>query len=431
MVPTSSQSNSDPGSAADRSSTLFEPALLGPLTLRNRIIKAATFEGMTPDGVVTEDLIGFHRSVAAGGAAMTTVAYLSIAPEGRTDSGCILLVPGARDGLRRLTAAIHDEGALAQAQIGHAGPVANASSNQARSLAPGRMFNPLGMRFAKAADEYDIARVTSDYERAAKLCVDAGFDSLEIHIGHNYLLSSFLSPKFNRRTDRWGGSIENRARFARQVVTAVRAAVGTDVAVTAKLNMVDGYRGGLTIEDSIQVARFLEADGGLDALVLTGGSSLANPMYLFKGAAPTREFGATLPWYLRPGFRLVGDRFLHTYPYEEAYFLDQARQFRAALDMPIILLGGISELATAERGLAAGFEFVAMARAILHHPDIVNEWAAGAGTTSGCIHCNRCMPTIYTGTRCPLVDPHPGDRPIEIPAWATDRPSGNNRSPRH
>lgn len=422
-MPTPSQpsANADP-TAGDRSSSLFGPARLGPLTLRNRVIKAATFEGMTPEGIVTDELIAFHARVAAGGAAMSTVAYLSIAPEGRTDSGCILLVPGALEGLRRLTDAIHEGGALAQAQVGHAGPVANASSNQAKSLAPGRMFNPLGMRFAKSAGEYDIARVTSDYERAARLCVDAGFDSLEIHIGHNYLLSSFLSPKFNRRTDRWGGSIENRARFARQVVTAVRAAVGSDVAVTAKLNMVDGYRGGLTIEDSIQVAQLLEADGGLDAIVLTGGSSLANPMYLFKGAAPTREFGATLPWYLRPGFRLVGNRFLHTYPYKEAYFLDRALQFRRALGLPLILLGGISELATAERGLASGFEFVAMARAILHHPDIINEWAGGTGTVSGCIHCNRCMPTIYTGTRCPLVDRHPGDRPIDIPRWATDRP---------
>ncbi len=401
---------------------LFEPARLGPITLRNRVIKAATFEGRSPDGVVTDELIEFHAEVAAGGAAMTTVAYLSVAPEGRTDAGCILLAPGAVEGLRRLTEAVHAHGALAQAQIGHAGPVANASSNQARALAPGRMFNPLGMRFAKAADEYDIARVTSDYERAARLCVDAGFDSLEVHLGHNYLLSSFLSPKLNDRSDRWGGSIQNRARFARQVVTAVRAAAGREVAVTAKLNMTDGYRGGLSIEDSLQVAAMLDSDGALDAIELTGGSSLANPMYLFKGAAPTREFGAALPWYLRGGFRLVGDKFLRTYPYEEAYFLEQALRFREAVDLPLILLGGISERATAERGLAAGFEFVAMARAILHHPGIVDEWAHDTGTTSGCIHCNRCMPTIYTGTRCPLVEPRPGDRPIVVPSWAADRP---------
>lgn len=212
-------------------------------------------------------------------------------------------------------------------------------------------------------------------------------------------------------------------------MSAVRSAVGSEVAVSAKLNMVDGYRGGLTIEDSLRVAKMLESDGALDALELTGGSSLANPMYLFKGAAPTHEFRATLPWYLRGGFRLVGGKFLHTYPYEEAYFLDKALQFRETLDMPLILLGGISELATAERGLAAGFEFVAMARAILHHPAIVDEWSHGTGTVSGCVHCNRCMPTVYFGTRCPLVDPQPGDRPVEIPTWAEDRRSLSASAP--
>jgi 2,4-dienoyl-CoA reductase-like NADH-dependent reductase (Old Yellow Enzyme family) len=395
--------------------TLFEPAPLGPLTLRNRVIKAATFEGVTPDGVVTDGLVEFHRRVAAGGAALSTVAYLSVAPEGRTDAGCLLLVPQVVPGLVRLTDAIHGEGALAAAQIGHAGPVANASSNRAQSIAPGRFFNPLALRRTRAATEYDIDRITADYQRSAKLCVDGGFDALEIHLGHNYLLSSFLSPTLNRRTDRWGGSLENRARFARQVVAAVRDVVGRQVAVTAKLNMVDGYRGGLRIEDSLQVAQWLEADGALDAIELTGGSSLANPMYLFKGAAPIREFGATMPWFLRGGFRLVGSRFLRSYPYEEAYFLVQAREFREVLDLPLILLGGVSQLATAERGLAEGFQFVAMARALLHDPDLIQQWQAGTEEVSGCIHCNRCMPTIYTGTRCPLVDPRPGDRPIEVP----------------
>ena len=268
---------------------LFEPARLGPVELRNRIIKAATFEGVTPDGVVTDELIRFHRRVTEGGAAVSTVAYLSVAPEGRTDSGCLLVVPSAVDGLRRLTDAIHDGGAKAAAQIGHAGPVANARSNRATSITPTRMFNPLGLRFSRGADEYDIERITGDYARAASLCVEGGFDVLEVHMGHNYLLSSFLSPKFNRRSDRWGGSIENRARFARKVLDAVRTSVGDDVAVTVKLNMTDGYRGGLSIEDSIEVARMLQADASVDAIELTGGSSLANPMYLFKGAAPTTE----------------------------------------------------------------------------------------------------------------------------------------------
>lgn len=369
---------------------------------------------MTPDGLVTPELIEFHRRVAAGGAAMSTVAYLAVSPEGRTHAECIDLRTEALPGLRRLTTAIHDEGAMASAQIGHAGPVANAASNRAQAVSPGRMFNPLGLRRTRAATEHDIERITEDYARGATMCVDAGFDAIEVHLGHNYLLSSFLTPKLNQRTDRWGGSLENRARFPRQVVTAVREAVGDRAAVTAKLNMLDGVHGGFGIDESLEVAGWLEADGGLDAIELTGGSSLANPMFLFRGQAPRPEFAATLPWYLRPGFKMVGEKFLREYPYEEAYFLPQARRFRSALSLPLILLGGISNLESAQLAIDEGFAFVAMGRALLHDPNLVREFETEERAVSGCVHCNRCMPTIYTGTRCPLVDPRPGDRPITV-----------------
>jgi len=394
--------------------TVFETARLGPLTLRNRIVKAATFEGRSKGGVVSDELVEFHRRMAAGGVAMTTVAYLAVAPDGRTDDGCVVLGPGSVPGLRRLTDAVHEQGALAAAQVGHAGPVANAASNKVPAYSAGQMFNPLGMRRTRAASASDIARITDDYRRGAQAAVEAGFDSIELHLGHNYLLSAFLSPLLNKRSDDYGGPLEHRARFAREVVTAVREAVGRDVAVTAKLNMSDGVRGGLRPEESLQVATWLQDDGALDAIELTGGSSLANPMYLFKGDAPVNEFRATLPWYLRGGFRLVGSKFLKTYPYEEAYFLSMAAEFRAALDLPLILLGGISRVDTAQRGIDAGFQFVAMGRALLHDPDLVRKWEEGSTVPSGCIHCNRCMPTIYTGTRCPLVDPRPGDRPVTL-----------------
>ena len=382
-----------------RPPAVFVPARLGPLTLRNRIIKAATFEGATPGGVVSERLIDFHRQVAAGGVAMTTVAYLAVSPEGRTDRHCLALNDDIVPDLRRLTDAVHAEGAAVAAQIGHAGPVANARSNRAAALAPSGGFTPMGTRL-RAVDEAGIERITQDYGRATRLAVEAGFDSIEVHVGHNYLLSAFLSPKLNRRADTFGGSVENRARFARQVLRAVRQAAGTSVAVTAKLNMVDGVPKGLGIEDSVEVARLFEADGALDALELTGGSSLANPMYLFRGDAPLREFGATLPPPIRLGFKLIGRRFLRTYPFEEAFFLPLARQFRQALSLPIILLGGITRLETIEAALAEGFDFVAMARALLREPDLVARMQTGESTSSLCIHCNKCMPTIYSGTRC-------------------------------
>jgi 2,4-dienoyl-CoA reductase-like NADH-dependent reductase (Old Yellow Enzyme family) len=385
---------------------VFAPAALGPLTLRNRIMKAATFEGATPGGAVSDRLIDFHRRVAAGGAALSTVAYLAVSPEGRTDRHCLQLDEDTVPGLRHLTDAVHAEGAAAAAQIGHAGPVANARSNRAPALSPSGGFTPMGSRL-RAVDVAGIERITEDYRRAATLAVEAGFDSIEVHIGHNYLLSAFLSPKLNHRDDQFGGSVANRARFARTVLRTVRDAAGPNVAVTAKLNMADGVEGGLWLDESVEVATLFEADGALDALELTGGSSLANPMYLFRGDAPLKEFGATLPGPVRLGFRVMGHRFLRTYPYEEAFFLPYARQFRRALTTPLILLGGITELATIERALAEGFAFVAMARALLREPDLPNRMQADASTASLCIHCNKCMPTIYSGTRCVLVTGDP------------------------
>ena len=381
---------------------MFGPARLGPITLKNRVIKAATFEGAAPKGEVSDRLIAFHRRVAEGGAAMTTVAYLAVAPEGRTDRHCIVLSEESLPGLHRLTQAVHEAGAAASAQIGHAGPVANARSNQAASLAPSRRFSPMGS-MTRAVSEEDIARITEEYRRGATIAVEAGFDCVEIHLGHNYLLSAFLSPKLNRRTDQWGGSLANRARFPRQVVGAVKEAVGQQVAVTAKLNMADGVPGGFWLDESIEFAHMLEADGALDALELTGGSSLSNPMYLFRGEAPRTEFAATLPRPLRIGFRAVGSRFLQEYPFEEAYFLPYARQFLDALSLPLILLGGVNRLETVEAAVAEGFSFVAMARALLREPDLIGRWEKGTGASGLCIHCNKCMPTIYSGTRCVLV----------------------------
>ena len=385
----------------------FAPAPLGPKTIRNRFIKAATFEGMSAQGVVTDRLIDFHRAVAAGGVGMTTLAYLAVSRDGRGAPGEIVMRSEAVPGLARLAAAVHTEGAAIAAQIGHAGPVAAATRRP--GLSPSRVFTPMAMRFTTAVTDEDIARITADFASAAGLLRDAGFDAVEVHLGHNYLLSAFLSPALNRRTDRWGGSIANRAAFPRQVLQAVRAAVGDGVAVIAKLNMVDGYRRGLALDDSIATARLIESDGLLDAIELTGGSSLRNPMYLFRGEAPIHELAAAFPQPMRTGIRLTGKRFLRSYDFEEAYFLPAARQFREALNLPLILLGGVNRLETVQTAVDEGFAFVAMARALLREPDLVRRWAGGDVAGSPCDHRNKCMPTIYGGTHCVLVDPQ--DRP--------------------
>jgi 2,4-dienoyl-CoA reductase-like NADH-dependent reductase (Old Yellow Enzyme family) len=341
---------------------------------------------------------------------MTTVAYCAVSPGGRTDASALWMRPEALPGLSRLAQAVHSEGAAISAQIGHAGPVANARSNKATALAPVRFFNPLSMRFAKHATRRDIEQVIAEHAAAVRYAIDAGFDAVEIHLGHNYLASSFLSPLINRRGDEFGGSLANRAKVARGIVRAVRDEVHRDgtaaIAVTAKLNMADGVRGGINLEESLQTARWLQDDGGLDALELTAGSSLVNPMYLFRGDAPTKEFAAAFKPPLRWGIRMTGTKFLRAYPYRDAYLMRDAEQFRRELTMPLILLGGITNRETMDRAMSAGFDFVAMGRALLAEPDLINRIRADGDAhtvKSLCTHCNKCMPTIYSRTECVLT----------------------------
>ena len=381
---------------------MFAPARLGPVALRNRVVKAATFEGRSPHGQVTDELIDFHAGFARGGVGLTTVAYLAVAPEGRTHREVIVVGKDTRAGLARLADAVHEAGGAIAGQVGHAGPVANGRSNGVHGIAASRMPSPLSMQMVRAATEADLARVTRAYVETARTLVAAGFDALELHMAHSYLISSFLASGLNRRKDGWGGSLERRARLARQVAHAVREEVGDEAAVHAKVSLSDGFAGGVTAEEGLEVARLLEADGHLDALQMTGGSSPMNPMYLFRGEPPRKEFADAMPAPVRWGMKLGGARFLKEYPFAEAYFRDKALVWRRELTMPLMLLGGINERSTMEQAMADGFEYVALGRALLREPDLVNRLARGEADRGICIHCNRCMPTIYsaTGTYC-------------------------------
>ncbi|MFE7463365.1 NADH:flavin oxidoreductase [Streptomyces sp. NPDC057499] len=383
---------------------VLAPARLGPIRLRNRVIKAATYEGLSHRALVTRDLVDFHVAYARGGVGMTTVAYCAVTRDGRTDRHQIHWTDEAMPGLRVLTEAVHAEGAAIAAQIGHGGPVASPRANGAPALSPSSFFHTTAFSRARAASLADIRRITGAHAEAARRAAAAGFDAVEVHLGHNYLASSFLSPRLNRRTDRYGGPLENRARFAREIMRAVHDAAGGRIAVIAKMNMDDGVPGGFWLDEAIAVARWLEQDGTVDALEMTAGSSLLNPMYLFKGDAPLREFAAVMPQPVRLGVKAVGGRFLRSYPYRDAYLLEDARQIRAAVKLPMILLGGITGRPVMDRAMREGFAYVAMARALLREPDLVNRLREDAATPSLCIHCNKCMPTNFTGTRCVLTD---------------------------
>ena len=382
----------------------FAPATLGPVSLRNRVLKAATFEGMSPRNTVSNSLIEFHRRMAAGGTAMTTVSYVAVSRDGMGAPAEIYLHDEAAEGLARIAEVVHGEGARISAQLGHAGAVGMVRGK--RVVGPSKTRTIAGTA-VHAISRDGIDEVVGQFAAGARMLAEAGFDCVELHFGHHYLISAFLSPRWNRRTDDYGGPVENRARLAREVLSAVRAAAGPRMAVTAKLNMTDGIRGGLQPTDSLQVARLLQADGGLDAIELTAGGSQANQMFMFRGSAPRKEMARVLPEPQRLGFRLLGRALFREYPFEEAYFLPMARQFRAALAMPLILLGGISTTASIRQAMAEGFDFVAMGRALLREPDLVARMRAGTATEGTCVHCNKCMVSIYSGTRCVLDHPEP------------------------
>ncbi len=381
---------------------VFTAARLGPIELRNRIVKCGTNEGMSRDGLVTDRLIDWHREFAAGGVAMTTLAYCSVTSDGRTFPHQIWMRDEARQGLARFAAAMHAEGARAAIQIGHAGWFASPHATRTAPVGPSRMFSPHAQAFSRAMTGADFERFTTAFATATRLAIEAGFDAIEVHVGHGYLLSQFLSPYNNRRTDEWGGSLENRARFPRQVLRAVRDAAGAQAAVYAKLNMQDGFRGGLTLEEGIQVARWLESDASVDALQLTGGHTTRTPFYLMRGAVPLADMARNQThWLRRLAFRVFGRALIRTYAFEEAFFLPQARRFRAALRLPLMLLGGVTRLDTMERAIADGFDFIAMGRGLIRDPDLPRRMAAGELTASRCVPCNQCVVEMDRGgTRC-------------------------------
>jgi 2,4-dienoyl-CoA reductase-like NADH-dependent reductase (Old Yellow Enzyme family) len=369
----------------------FVSATLGPVTLRNRVIKAATSEGRSPDGLVTDDLIDFHRAFSRGGVGMTTVAYCCVAAEGASAPGQIVMSDAALPGLPRLTDAVHADGAAISAQLGHAGVVAQKKLTGVTPMA--------------AITRAEIATVIDQFGAAAQLAADAGFDAVELHFGHLYLPSSFLSPIINRRKDEYGGDIDNRSRFCREIARRVRDEIGERIAVIAKLDMDDAVPGGIWVDEALRTAALLDADQTLDAIELTQGSSVFKPMYLFRGDVPVKEFAQVMPQPMRTGIRVIGKWAMGEYPYHDLYMLENARQFVPVIrNTKLILLGGITNRDHVETGMREGFDFVAMGRALLREPDLVARMVADPTVRSRCTHNNKCMVTVFGRTHC-VLDP--------------------------
>ena len=385
----------------------FAPFQLGPITLRNRFIRAGANEGMCIDGAPSKALVKHHRDMAAGGVALTTVAYGAVSKVGRTLDNQIWIRPDILPDLKALAQAVHAEGGRMSFQLTHGGSFVTSCKVDGATMSASSGFNKAGVLrgnyWQRSMTKADMDQVAGEFATAAQLCRDAGFDAVEIHMGHGYLLNQFISPLSNRRKDAYGGSAENRVRFPAEVLRRVKQAVGREMAVLAKINVADGVPRGATVEDAIATAHALQA-AGADMLVLSGGRNIESGWFMFGSNFNMDEMQKVLKGSGRLTSLMLklSQMGAPKVVFKEMYFLEYSRQIRAAVDVPLGYLGGVKSMDNVRTALADGFDAVVLARALIHEPALVNLFQSGTLTRSGCSNCNGCVPYIYhpAGTWC-------------------------------
>ena len=347
-------------------SRLFETTRIKGLELANRFVRSATWEGMAAeDGACTQRLVEVYRLLAQGqvGLIITSHAYV------RRDGQAGLFQLGIYDdhlkeGLRRMVETVHEAKGKVIVQLAHAGIFANSelSGMAPVAVSPAQQF---ATSSGKLLTEKDIHEIAIAFGQAARRAKDVGFDGLQLHAAHGYLMSQFLSPVFNKRTDSYGGAVENRARALIETLREVRSAVGKDYPVLIKLNSQDYLEGGLTLGDSVKVGAMLQ-ENGIDAIEVSGGTPLpGNP-------GPSR-----------PGIKSEE---------KEAYFRTASKAFKGALNVPIILVGGIRSLDLAEKLLEQGVaDYFSMSRPLIREPALVKRWASGDRSKARCLSDNQCF----------------------------------------
>lgn len=358
-------------------SALFEPAKIGRMEIKNRLMRSATCEWMCDaDGRAGQNLVDLYTTLAKGGVGLIVTGHGYVSRTGRASPGQIGIYEDSLvEALKPVVETIHREGARVVMQINHAGARARPELNDGvHPKAVSAIYVPdLDLTPAEMTEQ-DILERIRDYGRAARRVKEAGFDGVQLHAAHGYLLSQFLSPLTNRREDRWGGSFEKRLRFLQAVCEEVRDQVGPEFPLLIKIASQDFIDGGLTPQDGARIAARL-ADFGLDAIEVSGGV----------------EFGRTR-YSVRAGIRERSD---------EAYFLDNARRIRDVTDLPLMLVGGLRTPELMERIVAdEGIEFVSLCRPLINDPELPNKWADGSDERAGCISCNQCLIRRDVPLRC-------------------------------
>jgi len=380
-------------------SKIFTPCKIGPVTLRNRTIRSAAFENMAYDNSPSKDLFDYHVSVAKGGVGMTTVAYAAVCRSGLSFNGQLWMREEIVPELKKLTDAVHAEGAKASIQLGHCGNMTHRSTCGRTPVGASGGFNLYSPTFVRKLRKDEILSIADDFGVAVRLARKAGFDAVEIHAGHGYLISQFLSPYTNRRKDEFGGNLENRMRFMRLVMERVKKAAGSDIAVIVKMNMHDGFKQGMQTQECFLVAKELEKSGA-DALVLSAGFVSKAPMEVMRGAMPLKTLAYYMDmkhfWWLKAGLALFGRMMIPSVPFKEGYFLEEAKKFRSEVSLPLIYVGGLTTKEKMEEVLDAGFTAFQMARALIRDPFFVNKLREGEAESCPCGHSNYCIGRMYT-----------------------------------
>lgn len=389
----------------------FSELAVGPIRLRNRFIRSGANEMMTFETRPTKSLVEFHRRLAAGGVGLTTLAYVSVSRDGRTFPNQGVLDDAAVPHYRAVTNAVHAEGGLASAQITHGGSfIQHRELSTPRAMSASGGLDKVGVLMGRFLQHQmtraDMDQVRDEFVAAARRAREAGFDAVELHMGHGYLLNQFISPLSNKRRDEYGGSAEGRVRFPAEVLAAVKQAVGADLAVLAKINLYDGVRGGGTVDDAIVTALALER-AGVDMLVPSGGRNIESAWAIFSSPLPYDDLAALNPGLMSTlqfkALKLTTPKHLQ---FSELYFFEAAKKLRAAVSCKVGYLGGVLSMQGAQQALDAGFEAVIMARALVHDPGIVNRFRDKPAHRSACDSCNRCVAAMYTppGTYCVLTN---------------------------
>ena len=380
-------------------SEIFTPYKLGPIELRNRTIRSAAFEGMGRNNGPTEELFNYHRAVAKGGIGMTTVAYAAVCRSGISFDSQLWMREEIVPELKRLTDAVHAEGAKASIQLGHCGNMTHRRTCGQMPIGASSGFNLYSPTFHRKMNKKDIDEVVKAYGDAVRLAMKAGFDAVEIHAGHGYLISQFLSPYTNHRHDRYGGSLDNRMNFMRECIREVVKAADGKIAVTAKLNTRDGFRGGQEVDELIEVAKELRRLG-VDAITLSGGFVSRAPQYVMRGEFPTKAIAHYLPasqWWLKICLYIGSWAVCPTVTFKNLFFMEDALKFKAAMpDYPFIYVGGVTTGEDARKVLENGFPLFQMGRAVLEDTDFVNKLKADENHCSGCEHSNFCIGRMYS-----------------------------------